>query len=111
MYEFILVTSLPLVVGELGMFGVHCQNDPLCDQYQAMRVAQQSVTHLPEFVSNTLFVPTAQYAVLNGTKTYNGVHHYFGRADSYFHMGQAMGRGLLKLWHRLRRSSPRLDSY
>ena len=91
------------------MFGQDC-HDPLCDNYEAMRAAQQSVTHLEEFASNTLFVPTAQYAVLNGT-TYNGVHHYFGRADTYFHMGQAMGKGLLKLMHQRSRSNPLLASF
>jgi hypothetical protein len=56
----------------------------------AMRAAQQNVCQYAEFQNNTIFVPTALYAVLNGT-TYNGIHHYYGRADTYFHIGQAFG--------------------
>ena len=62
----------------------------------ALRAAQRNVCRYPEFQNNTAFVPTAQYAVLNGT-TYNGIHHYFGRADTYFHIGQAFGRAMHQL--------------
>lgn len=66
------------------------------DRILALRAAQHSVTLLDEFKNSTLFVRTAPYAVLNGT-TYNGIYHYNGRADTYFHMGQAFGRGMLEL--------------
>ena len=56
----------------------------------AIRAAQQSVCQYTEFQNNTAFVPTATYAVLNGA-TYDGIHHYYGRADTYYHIGQAFG--------------------
>jgi hypothetical protein len=46
--------------------------------------------------SATKFVPTAPYAVLNGT-TYDGIHHYYGRADTIVHIGTALGEGMLEL--------------
>ena len=61
-----------------------------------LRAAQHSVTLLPDFLNNTLFVRTAPYAVLNDTN-YNGIYHYNGRADTYFHIGQALGQGMLTL--------------
>lgn len=51
------------------------------------------------------FVPTAQYAVLNGT-TYNGIYHYNGRADTYFYIGQAMGRAMIDLRHKTKTETP-----
>jgi hypothetical protein len=75
------------------------------DRVQAFRKAQRDVTLLPEFAASTLFVPTASYAVLNGT-TYNGIHHYYGRADTYFHVGKALGEGMATL---LAGSTMRMD--
>ena len=66
------------------------------DRILGLRAAQHSVTLLPEFVNTTLFVRTAPYAVLNET-IYNGIYHYNGRADTYFHIGQALGQGMLTL--------------
>ena len=42
------------------------------------------------------YLRTAPYVVSNGSK-YNGAYHYYGRADTYFHIGQAFGRGALRL--------------
>ena len=42
------------------------------------------------------FVPTAHFAVLNGTN-YNGIYHYNGRADTYYYIGQALGRAMIEL--------------
>jgi hypothetical protein len=69
------------------------------DRVIAMRAAQHSVTLLDEFKNNTLFVRTAPYVVMNGT-AYNGIYHYNGRADTYFHIGEAFGRGMLSLMER-----------
>jgi hypothetical protein len=90
--------NLPVIVGELGMHGMIPQGYD-ADRVVAMRAMEQGVTRLPEFVHNTLFVPTAPYAVLNGTQ-YNGIYHYGGRADSYFQIGKAFGRGLLQMIHK-----------
>jgi len=88
--------SLPVIVGELGMHGVDPGKGRWVPRVSAMRAHQHSVTLLPEFRNNTLFVRTAPYAVSNGTH-YNGGYHYFGRADTYFHIGQAFGRGMIEL--------------
>lgn len=90
--------DMPLVIGELGMHGMNPTGHG-SDRVLAMRATQHSVALLPEFSKNTMFVRTAPYVVLNGT-TYNGEYHYNGRADTFFHMGQAFGNGLLKLLRR-----------
>jgi hypothetical protein len=79
------------VVGELGMHGEHPEGRG-ADRTLALRVAQRQACARDVACQ---FVPTAQYAVLNGT-TYNGIYHYNGRADTYFYIGQAMGRAMIK---------------
>jgi hypothetical protein len=86
---------LSVVVGELGMHGTRPSGKGH-DRVLAMRAAQRSVTLLNEFRNNTMFVRTAPLAVLDGD-TYNGIYHYNGRADTYFHIGQAFGNGMLQL--------------
>jgi hypothetical protein len=87
--------ELPFLVGELGMAGVNVTGRG-SDRVMAMRAAELGVTMTEEFRNNTLFVPTASYVVPNRT-AYNAGYHYFGRADTYYHIGQAMGRGMLEL--------------
>jgi hypothetical protein len=89
------VPDLPFIVGELGMHGVNVTGRGT-DRVMALRAAERGVTMMEEFRNNTLFVPTASYVVANGT-AYNGGYHYNGRADTYYHIGQAMGRGMLDL--------------
>jgi hypothetical protein len=88
-------TSLPVVIGELGMHGRYPEGKG-ADRVLAMRAAERGVTMLPEFHNNTLFVSTHQYVVSNGTQ-YAGGYHYYGRADTYFHIGKALGRGMLRM--------------
>jgi hypothetical protein len=66
------------------------------DRVLALRSAQKNVCNRTEFQSNTKFVPTSPYAVLNGA-TYNGIHHYYGRADTYYDIGQAFGEAMATL--------------
>lgn len=87
--------ELPFIIGELGMHGMH-PTGPGSLQVILMRSYEQTVTLLDEFRNNTLFVRTAPYAVMNG-KEYTGMYHYYGRADTYFHIGQALGKGMLQL--------------
>jgi alpha-galactosidase len=86
---------MPFVVGELGMHGLHPEGKS-APRVLYFREAQRNTTLLPEFRNNTLFVPTASYMKFNVT-TYNGGYHYNGRADTYYRIGQAMGRGMLQL--------------
>ena len=84
--------NMPFIIGELGMGGI----DPEGRRILAMRKAERGVALQDEFRNSTLFVPTAQYAVNNGT-TYNGDYHYNGRADTYCHIGHAFGEAMLQL--------------
>eukprot|EP00977_Amphora_coffeiformis_P000362 scaffold98_cov172-Amphora_coffeaeformis.AAC.16 len=93
--------EIPIIVGELGMHGLNYTGRG-AGRVNGMRQAEREVPALPEFRSHALFVPTAQYAVLNGT-TYNGDYHYYGRADTYYHIGKAMGEGMVKLLWRSQR--------
>jgi Carbohydrate esterase, sialic acid-specific acetylesterase len=80
------------VVGELGMMGYSSREFP-ADQAVTLRAAQRQACAAS---SATKFVPTVQFAVLNSTK-YDGIHHYYGRADTIFHIGKALGEGMLEL--------------
>ena len=88
--------DLPFIVGELGMHGVHPRGRG-ASRVTLMRAQEKAVTLTSEFRNASLFVRTAPYVVENGT-AYNGGYHYNGRADTFFHIGQAFGRGMLKLW-------------
>lgn len=87
--------EMPVIIGELGQGGMYPTGHG-SDRHLAMRQAELSVTLLPEFLNSTLYVRTAPYMVENGT-TYNGGYHYNGRADTYYHLGKAFGRGMLQL--------------
>lgn len=87
--------ELPFVVGELGMHGVNVTGRG-ADRVMALRAAEKKVTMEAEFCNTTVFVPTAQYVIANGT-AYNGGYHYFGRADTYYHIGKAFGEAMLSL--------------
>jgi hypothetical protein len=66
------------------------------DRALALRSAQKNVCNRTEFRSNTKFAPTSPYAVLNHT-TYDGIHHYYGRADTYYDIGQSFGQTMYDL--------------
>jgi hypothetical protein len=87
--------NMPFIIGEIGMKGMNPVGRGT-DRYLVMQMAEKNVALYDEFRNNTLFVPTAQYAVMNGT-TYNGEYHYFGRADTYCHIGRAFGNAMLEL--------------
>ena len=65
---------------------------------EGLRQAQRNAcTFLEKQIPcTTSFIPTAPYAVVNETQ-YNGIYHYYGRADTYFHIGQALGNGMIDL--------------
>jgi hypothetical protein len=87
--------DMPFIIGELGMHGIEPKGRG-SDRVLAMRKAERGVTLQDEFRNSTLFVPTAQYAVNNGTN-YNKGFHYNGRADTYCHIGHAFGEAMLHL--------------
>jgi Carbohydrate esterase, sialic acid-specific acetylesterase len=90
--------ELPFVVGELGMHGTDERFMPEFAMSRIMKIrsSQLLVTKMDEFIGNTIFASTSQYAILDGDK-WSGVYHYCGRADTFFHIGQEFGRSMLPL--------------
>jgi len=92
---------LPFLVGELGMHGDGLLPARAEARILGMRAQQEGVTLLAPLVGDTLFVRTAPYAIVDGSDNsaakYGGIEHYWGRADTYFHIGQAFGRAALQL--------------
>ena len=85
------VPGLPVVIGELGAGGLHAT-----EAITEIRTMQKNVTQLEEFKESTRFVPTAQYVVNDGV-SYNGGYHYYGRADTFYHVGKAFGDAMADL--------------
>jgi hypothetical protein len=83
--------QLPIVVGELGNGGP-AQPD---SNMQKFRDAQRLGT---ERIENALFVPTQAFARPRELSPNIGHgHHWFGNAESYFLVGDALGEGMKKL--------------
>eukprot|EP00543_Licmophora_paradoxa_P002611 CAMPEP_0202457672 /NCGR_PEP_ID=MMETSP1360-20130828/14635_1 /ASSEMBLY_ACC=CAM_ASM_000848 /TAXON_ID=515479 /ORGANISM="Licmophora paradoxa, Strain CCMP2313" /LENGTH=367 /DNA_ID=CAMNT_0049077825 /DNA_START=9 /DNA_END=1112 /DNA_ORIENTATION=+ len=87
--------DLPIVIGELGMHGLNYTGTG-SERVMAMRAAERRVVESAEFSDTSVFVPTAKYVIDNGT-SYNGNYHYYGRADTYCHIGKAFGDAMLRL--------------
>jgi hypothetical protein len=64
----------------------------------AFRRAQAAVAERPEFEGTVAFVPTADFRrpAEESPNTGHG-HHWFGNAESYFLIGQALGEAMVKL--------------
>jgi len=88
--------NLPFIVGELGQEGVNPQDPRIREKHFRFRAMQKNVTEMPEFKDNTMFVKTSPYVVLDG-ESFDGGYHYGGRADTFFHIGHAFGKGMLQL--------------
>ena len=78
------------------MHGLNISGHPEEARVLGIRAAQRNVCMSDEFVNTTIFVPTAQHAVLDGA-TYNGIYHYNGRADTYYHIGQDFGNAMIQI--------------
>lgn len=79
--------SLPVVIGETGN-----------SRNMAFRAAQAAVARRPELAGTVTFVPTAPF--LRPAKESPNVghgHHWFGNAESYFLIGEALGQAMKKL--------------
>jgi hypothetical protein len=90
-----------LVIGELGMHGLDLRQlrpDTL-KRVSDLRQAQQNVCLLDEFKNTTAIVRTAPYTISNG-ETYDDISHYWGRADTIFHIGQDFGNSMIHLLQR-----------
>ena len=84
---------LPVVVGELT--GPWVDAPP---QWTELRRAQAAAAARPEFAGNVIFVPTHDFVRKPEDSPNPGHgHHEFGNAETYFLVGDALGKGLLKL--------------
>ena len=85
--------KLPVVIGELGNGGEKAGKNML-----AIRAAQRSAASRKKFIGNVAFVPTAEFArPADQSPNVSHGHHWFGNAESYFLIGDALGRGMLEL--------------
>eukprot|EP00547_Thalassionema_nitzschioides_P010803 CAMPEP_0194264284 /NCGR_PEP_ID=MMETSP0158-20130606/47504_1 /TAXON_ID=33649 /ORGANISM="Thalassionema nitzschioides, Strain L26-B" /LENGTH=689 /DNA_ID=CAMNT_0039004519 /DNA_START=338 /DNA_END=2404 /DNA_ORIENTATION=+ len=73
--------NVPILIGELGQ---DAQNEE-GDYVQVIQDAQQQVANEFDMVQ---FIPTSPYVYPSKTK-YDGVHHYYGRADTFLEIGTA----------------------
>ena len=83
--------ELPVVIGELGNDGPKAGKSML-----AIRAAQKAAAEA--LGPKTAFVPTTQFArpAKESPNVTHG-HHWYGNAESYFLIGDALGQALLKL--------------
>ena len=85
--------ELPFVIGELGNGG-----EKAGDSMLAIRRAQRSAAALPKFNGSVRFVKTTQCARPRDSSPNVGHgHHWFGNAESYFLIGDALGRAMIEL--------------
>lgn len=85
--------NLPVVIGELGNGGPKAS-----DSMMAIRNAQRAAASRDEFKGTVAFVPTADFArPADQSPNVSHGHHWFGNAESYFLIGDALGREMLKL--------------
>ncbi len=85
--------KLPVVIGELGNGGPDAGANML-----AIRKAQAAAAARPEFEGTVTFAETTAFARPREQSPNVGHgHHWFGNAESYFLVGDAMGRAMNRL--------------
>jgi hypothetical protein len=85
--------KLPVVVGELGNGGAKAGKGIL-----AIRKAQAAAVSRPEFKDTVIFVKTTDFARPAEQSPNRGHgHHWFGNAESYFLIGDALGKAMKEL--------------
>ena len=85
--------NLPVIVGELGNGGPKAGKNML-----AIRAAQKAASGRKELGGNVKFISTTAFARSKEQSPNVGHgHHWFGNAESYFLIGDALGRGMVDL--------------
>ena len=85
--------DLPVVIGELGNGGHKAGKKML-----AIRTAQAAAANRQEFTGTVAFVKTTSFArPAEASPNVGHGHHWFGNAESYFLIGDALGREMLKV--------------
>ncbi len=89
--------KLPVVIGELtGPW--RSDGEALPAAAASIRKAQEAVSTKPEFKGNVHFVETRDFVRKAEDSPNPGHgHHEFGNAETYFLVGDALGKGMLKL--------------
>ena len=85
--------NAPFVIAETGMTGL-TEKHP---RALALMEAQKAVCDLPEFKKSTAFVTTKKYWVDKTESPSGQGYHWNTNAGTYYHIGQAMGKAMLKL--------------
>ena len=84
---------LPVIIGELGNGGPQAGANML-----AIRAAQKAAAERKELRGNVKFVPTTAFARPKEQSPNVGHgHHWFGNAESYFLIGDALGKAMVDL--------------
>ena len=85
--------ALPIVIGELGNGGPKAGQNML-----ELRKAQAAAAARPDYQGTVAFVSTTAFArpKENSPNVGHG-HHWFGNAESYFLIGDALGHSMLAL--------------
>ncbi len=87
------VPKLPVVIGELTGPWVEAPRE-----WTALRKAQAAAAARPEFAGNVLFVETRDFVRKPEDSPNPGHgHHEFGNAETYFFVGDALGKGMVQL--------------
>jgi alpha-galactosidase len=87
--------GLPFIIGELGQQGAEPEKR-YAEKHFRFRKIQKDVADMEEFRDTVRFVRTSIYVVKDGER-FDGGYHYMGRADTFFHIGQAFARAILPL--------------
>ncbi|HHZ92180.1 TPA: sialate O-acetylesterase [Candidatus Poribacteria bacterium] len=84
--------NLPFIIGESGQGGV----DEKHPRALSLMQHQVAVAMIPEFKeSNVQFLETKIY--FENEPQFDGGYHWFGNAENFFNIGDAMGKAMLKL--------------
>ena len=85
--------KLPVIVGELTGAWVDAPKE-----WTALRKAQANVAEYPEFKDNVVFVPTRDFVRKAEDSPNPGHgHHEFGNAETYFLVGDALGKAAVQM--------------
>jgi len=85
--------ALPIVIGELGNGGAKAGKNML-----ALRTAQAAAAARADYRGTVAFVPTTAFArPKEDSPNVGHGHHWFGNAESYFLIGDALGHAMLRL--------------
>lgn len=85
--------KLPVIVGELTGAWVDAPKE-----WTALRNAQAAVAKRPEFKDNVVFVPTRDFVrKAEDSPNPSHGHHEFGNAETYFLVGDALGKAAVQM--------------